>query len=256
MTLYAGAGEATIYRDPGPAGEGPEVRARVDPDPVESARANRERVVRRIRGKARRYAVANRCDQVVTLTYRPGAEACATCERGRPWLGCRACRDRVKRDVQLFERRLRRIFGPVPLVRVLEDHKDGSIHVHAVMPRRFARNERASRLLATVWGHGFVDGDPAKRARGRSAREWSRLAAGYAVKYAAKNVDAGVLDPFEHALEVTEGFQPIAVRARQWTRAGAVEEAVALMAGEVPRYEWFSDGVEGWRGPPVVFLGW
>jgi hypothetical protein len=185
--VHEDAGEAVIYRESvrdSPADTSrrcdvPEsVRAALDAD-------NRERAARRLRTGARRYAVANRCDRVVTLTYRATGAPVCRCGADRPDYACRECRVRVRADVKRFLRRLRTVYGPVPVGYGLESHADGSVHVHAVMPKRYAPNERQGRVLRELWSRGFVDADPPKRRPiGDGGRERCRSAARYAVKYA------------------------------------------------------------------------
>jgi hypothetical protein len=163
----------------------------------------------------------------------------------------------VRREVYAFARRVRRVHGPIPYAYSVEAHKDGSAHVHVVMPKRLAANERSTRILAGLWGLGFVDADPPRRLRrDLSARDLCRLAASYASKYATKSIDGGNWDAYEHTYEVGQGFQPLAVRAACFDWEAAWARAVVEMGGEVPRHEWFSASDPEWTGPPVAFLGW
>src|SRR5204862_2633516 len=130
-------------------------------------------------------------------------------------------------------------------VRVFERHKSGALHVHFISSRTVRK-----RHLARLWGHGFVD---AGRAAGTGGREMARSAARYAAKYIGKSTVAGF---GRHSYEVRQGFQPAVRLGRFAGDAVAWTEVVRAMGGELPSYEWRSTGVEGWRGPPVLFLSW
>jgi hypothetical protein len=255
VTLYEDAAEATIYRPPVPPADEDEVRdgGAAAPFPPERTEDEariaqgecRERTVRRAKGRARRYATANRATHLWTFTYRPDPDG------HRPQLDRPADRRRVKLDWARFAR----ILPPgTAWLRTLEGHKDGSIHVHAAMT--YGRgDERRTRALAALWGHGFVDEAKVRPTR-PGQRERARAVARYVVKYAVKAIEAGDLEPGEHAYEVAQGFGPVAVRLRAWTRAEARREAIGTMGGEVPAYEWESDECATWTGPPVTFLAW
>lgn len=162
-----------------------------------------------------------------------------------------ADRARVKRDWHEFARRLPE---GTAWVRTLEKHADGHVHIHAAMSYGKG-DERRTRRLARLWGRGFVDEAVAGQRRpGRNER--ARECARYVVKYATKAIEDGDLDPGEHGYEVAQGFGPLMVWVRAWSRREAWTELVREMGGEVPAYEWSSDESESWRGPPVGFLSW
>jgi len=256
---YPDAGEALAYREVGDVSrEDHQLRTDVSPA-VRAAldQGNRERSIRRIRTTSRRYAVASKCDQVVTLTFRPGSLPCAESGDDRPVYSCRDFRRAVRAEWDRTARRLRAVYGAVPFLVVLEPHADGHIHVHIVVPRRFVVRERTTRLIAGLWGLGWVDGDGDgfKRRPGESSRERCRRACRYAVKYAVKGVEGGQLEPGEHSYEVGEGFQPVAVRAVAWDAAGAFGVGIGIMGGEVPAYTFDSGSDPDWRGPPLLYWG-
>lgn len=251
------AGEATIVgttTDPSsyedrPAPLVPHDRAHDFTDQAD----NRARVARRARQVARRYAVSNGCERLWTLTYRNG-RPCTACNSTRPLYACRPCRNRVRSDVRRFWFRLRARKGrtaAMPYVYTLEEHKDGHVHVH-VATTLHSPGERVHRAVAGLWGHGFVD--EARPRGGRRAR--ARKAAGYAIKYATKAIEAGVLDPGEHAYEVGQGYQAPVLVLPLATREAGIAAAIRAMWDEEPAYRWESEPGEDWRGPPVVFLSW
>jgi hypothetical protein len=139
----------------------------------------------------------------------------------------------------------------VAWARVFERHRSGALHVHFIASRGFG-DERRTRALARLWGHGFVDARRLGRP-GEGRRERARSAARYAAKYVGKDAVAGF---GRHSYEVRQGFQPEAVRLEAATDREAWTQLVRLMWGEVPGYEWSSAGDTSWRGPPVRFLGW
>jgi hypothetical protein len=218
------------------------VSCAVDEGAAVAAAEQRQRVSRRARGRSRRFAVENGCTRLWTFTYAPD-------ENGRrpTW----AERARVKRDWHEFARRLP---PGTAWLRTLEKHADGHVHVHAAMSYGKG-DERRTRRLARLWGHGFVDEGEAHQSRpGRNER--ARATARYVVKYATKSIEAAELDPGEHAYEVAQGFQPVTVRIFAASRARAWAELVRCQGGEVPAYEWDSGDSEDWTGPPVGFLSW
>lgn len=262
VVVYEDAAEAVVYRTPDRQGESETVKRRTavvaaEPVELEAPQADRSSTARRIRTHARRYAVANRCDQLVTCTYRDGhPKPCVKCGADRPVYTCRTCRDRVRQDANRFARRVRSVFGPIPLEYFLESHASGEVHVHFVAPRAIAKRERETRVLAGLWSRGFVDATP-DRVRGESARERCRRSARYASKYAAKAVEGGELDPSERAYSTAHGFQPVVTRGRTWTMQ-AGELSAQLLLGEVkpPAYRFDSGDDPEWRGPPMVFMSW
>lgn len=257
LVAHLEAGEASIYRDDRHGGDADDRRQGEGLTLTAEAEAdNRERSIRRIKTRARRYAVANHCDQLVTATYRTG-DPCGECGHNRPWKPCRTCRRRVRADVREFCRRARASFGgTIPYLRALEDHRDGSIHVHMVMPRFFAYAERLTRRLARLWSWGFVDADPPKvhRKGVQTEREGCRAVARYAVKYATSDVGDGSLDPYEHAVETGEGFQHAPLVGLFWDRASAEAAAVVLMGGVDPSYRFDSADDPGFAGFPLLWL--
>lgn len=195
---------------------------------------------RRARGKVRRYCAANRLNRLGTLTYR-GA-------------GCHDPRV-LRGDVAVFFRRLRAGLGdrPFPYLWTAEWHKTGhGLHVH------FAVGEFTRRsLIDRAWGHGFVHikllGDLPV---GTGAVGQARKAAGYLSKYVGKAFEEGGRIPGLHRYEIAQGFVPVRVEVWGRTRDEAVREAVRLMGGEIPETVWVSDGVEGWKAPPAVWVQW
>lgn len=257
VKVWPDAAEALVVGTAPPAASAEDHRSALVPDGSRreyvDVQGNRERVARRARQTARRYAVSNGCERLWTLTYRDG-RPCRSCGNARPLYACRACRDRVRADVRRFWHRLRSSKGrtaELPYVYTLEEHKSGHVHVH-MATRLHSPGERVHRAVATLWGHGFVD--EARPRGGRRAR--ARKAAGYAIKYATKAIESGALDPGEHAYEVGQGYQPTVVLWSADTRADGERAALASMFGEVPAYRWESESLEDWRGPPVVFMSW
>jgi hypothetical protein len=243
-TVYPDAGEAVMWREPGYGADaspveaeaadgtsgGPRLGPTADALPTDPAE-NQRRASRRSKGRVRRYAVANRCTRLWTFTYGQANHSTA----------------RAKRDWAAFARRLKERRPDLAWVRVLELHPGGhGVHIHAGLSEYLPKPE-----LARLWGHGFVDARKIRTKRGGG--EDARAAARYLAKYATK---AAETSPGEHAYEVAQGHQPVAVRVRAWESHQLYRELVGLMWGEVPSYEWDSSGDPEWRGPPVRFLSW
>ena len=197
---------------------------------------------RRARGRLRRYCAANGLNRLGTLTYRPP--------------GCHDPRQ-ARADAGRFFRRLRAGLGgdPFPYVWVPEWHKtDHGMHLHFAVGRFVPRSE-----IAEAWGHGFVhikllSGTPS------GAGTWgeARRAAGYLSKYVAKTF--GEDDQHKrprglHRFDVAQEFSSRAVRLYGDSPGEVVREASRLMGGW-PATVWTSGQVEGWQGPPALWLQW
>jgi hypothetical protein len=87
----------------------------------------------------------------------------------------------------------------------------------------------------------------------------SRKAAGYLSKYVAKSFDddaEGVLRPKGlHRFDVAQGFTPRTTLIRGATPAEVLAHAAGAMGGQ-PDVFWSSADVEGWQGPPAVWVQW
>jgi hypothetical protein len=199
------------------------------PRPADDLADNRARSLRRLRGRARRYAVANHLARLCVVTNRE-----VITDRGV-----------MLRRVSGFIRRLRAAHGPLPYMVTLEWHPGGhGLHANVLLDRWIAKDE-----LAALWGHGFVD-VRLMRSRRRRGVSPARVASSYAVKYATKAAEEW---PRQHAYEVGQGFQPEVVRL---SGTDLVRRVIGVMGGEVPSYVWDSASVTDWRGPPVLFVAW
>lgn len=204
-------------------------------DPERSA----AEAARRARSKVRRYCAANRLNRLGTLTYR--GEGCHD-----PY--------EVRGHVAEFFRGLRSGLGgrSIPYVWTAEWHKtDHGLHVH------FAVGEFVRRsLIEQAWGHGFVHikllGDLPV---GSGAVAEARKAAGYLSKYVGKSfVERRI--PGLHRYEVAQGFQPAVTAVWGRTADEAIDKASDLLGGVQPAVRWDSASVEGWQGPPAVWVSW
>lgn len=227
--MYPEAGEATITHVPsgrGTTGIGREPRttsSAIGPVVTHGIRA---------KGKVRRYARTNRLRFLWTLTY---ADEPAT-------------RAEVTVHLRWFLQQMRRLFGRLPLVVVIEEGgASGRLHVHFGAPR-FLSIESVRR----AWPHGIVHvGDPRKLAGRVPVR---RLAA-YLAKYVAKELDADELadpkgrDAGAHRYLVTQGFQPTRWRLR-YVRIGAASERMRGLYGEPDAMVSFGD----WQKGPIFGL--
>lgn len=203
---------------------------------LERAVDNARRASTRAAKQLRLFIVANMLTRMWTLTY---AEA--------QW-----DRSAVMRDVNDFQQRLRTYLGEdFPAAYVLELHPNGhGWHVHMALQSRFIRWS----LLGQLWGHGVVqysDGQKAiNNCHGERAK--ARRLASYLTKYMAK-AWAGDHEHGHHRYEVTQGFGVEKVRRVFKSLAAAVGWLNDCEGGR-PGYEWASDGVEDWHGPPAWVL--
>lgn len=205
--------------------------------------------MRRARINARRYCTSLGLDRLVTLTFR-----CRRCDQPTGCV-CPEGPDRPRHDefdfvvacIESFRRRVRSKLGRVPLLIVVEHHKDGCLHVHFVFDRWLDQD-----VIAQCWGWGFVK---LKRKRHKGfgervgKREKARRCAAYVTKYITKEHH----EPGRKSYSTTRGLVPAPVRQRFMTR----EEALgwlSIVTGEQPGYVWSSEDVEGWEAPPVWLL--
>lgn len=130
-----------------------------------------------------------------------------------------------------------------------ELHKSGhGWHVHFVVGQFIARG-----LIESAWGRGFVHikliGDLPV---GSGVRQEARVAARYASKYLSKDIGgSGGLNRYDCA----QGFQPKAEPITARTLDEAVGAASDRMGAE-PEIVFRPDQVEGFQGPPAVWLSW
>lgn len=179
---------------------------------------NRARAARRARRAVEDYVVVNECTKMWTLTYAV------------------KCWDRSEcvEDVHDFVRRWREFEGrPFPYVYVIEEHQDGSFHVHfAVRHDHFTDFF----VLRRLWGHGRVRFDKQRKGRDKSRRSKVRLAS-YMTKYLTKAFD-DVSVSGQHSYEVGQGFQP----GSEVRYFASFAEASEWVAQKNPRLDlvWFS----------------
>jgi hypothetical protein len=237
LRLYPSAGEAGGSWSSG--GE-PSSRVPDDDDEVEAVDPDRSaaEAARRARGKIRRYAAANCLNRLGTLTYA----------------GVGLHDQRVFRDhMAVFFRRLRAETGgkAFPYVWVPEWHKSGhGLHAHFAVGSFVPR-----RKIEAAWGRGFVHikllGDLPV---GSGKHGEARRAAGYLAKYVGKDFDQEKLAGL-HRYEVAQGFAPRSLLLHGATLLDVFRQAADVM-GDMPTTLWQSQGVEGWQGPPAVWLSW
>jgi len=120
----------------------------VDSEQSEATKKRREDSARRTELAFRRLILANlrdvECPVLVTLTY---AELQTDIGSAR-------------KDFYNFQKRASRIFKNWKYIAVPEFQKRGAVHFHAMcwgIPESVVRHERSTRLVAELWGKGFVD---------------------------------------------------------------------------------------------------
>jgi hypothetical protein len=168
------------------------------------------------------------------------------------------CHDpqQIRLDVAAFFRGLRSTLGgePFPYVWVPEWHKSGhGLHVHFAVGGFVPRA-----LIDKAWGRGFVHIKRLSQLPVGSGRlEEARRAAGYLSKYVTKAFDG---DESSRALglhryEVAERFQPKVMGFRGCSAGSVIAQASGVM-GRRPARRWSSLDVEGWQGPPAIWVAW
>lgn len=163
----------------------------------------------RAKGKVRRYARHNRLCKLWTLTYAVEAPSLAA----------------AGSDVQQFMRRLRRRYGAIPVVFVVElGEQKGRLHWHFAADRFLDVDE-----IRAMWPHGRIN--VAKLKWLKTQRPWRRLSL-YLAKYIAKGflrLEEGAgrysREPGAHRYLVSQGFDPPVWRFRFPSEA----EALAVM---------------------------
>lgn len=82
-----------------------------------------------------------------------------------------------------FMRKMRGRFGTLHALSVMEFQKRGAVHFHCIffnLSPEVERTERSTRLIASLWGHGYVDIERVRSARNVGA---------YVCKYLNKSAD-------------------------------------------------------------------
>jgi len=231
LSLYPEAGEAGgSFRGLGGSRSGGSGLS--EPDPERAA----AEAARRARAKVRRYCAANGLNRLGTLTYAGEGEH-------DPQV--------VRADIRRFFRGMRRGSGgeAFPYLWVPELHKSGhGWHAHFAVGRFIRRG-----LIESAWGRGFVHikliGD---LPTGATSREEARVAARYLSKYVDKTFDdGGGLNRYD----VAQGFQPLKAALQAPTLSEVVDVASVTM-GTYPDVVFRPDHVEGFAGPPSVWMSW
>jgi len=81
-------------------------------------------------------------------------------------------------DWREFMRKMRLRFGRLHALSVMEFQQRGAVHFHCIffnLPPDLEQNERVSREIATLWGHGFVDVERIRSAKNVGAYVCSYL---------------------------------------------------------------------------------
>ena len=179
---------------------------------------------RRARTAARRYVVANRCDQMITFTY---AQACHD-------------RDQFVADMHAFWLALRAALGgkPFPYLWVPEWHKSHGLHAHAAVSQYipFALIRACGDVAAS--GSSGWPAHPPGRSAGVVA-ERARICARYLAKYFGKAFDDERRVLGRHRYDIGQGFRPKRIVFTADTRDGALAQACDHMGSRADTL-WFS----------------
>lgn len=190
-----------------------------------SARSGEEGA-RRARRQVRQYVVANRCDRMLTLTYRGAGNH---------------DRDALVAHLHEFWRALRAGVGRAfPYVWVPELHPGGhGWHAHAALGSFVP-----VRLVRACWPHGDrIDLQRKGRVGSSEAAtvERAKIAARYVGKYLGKGFEETARALGRHRYEFAQGFRPKVERYEAATRA-AVVAALDERMGRFPvAASWFSE---------------
>lgn len=166
--------------------------------------ANRERATKRARTKVRRLAKAKGLATLLTLTYRENMTD----------------RDRMKRDFDVFMKRLRRAVPDVEYICVFERQKRGAWHAHIAVRRvlpfyvRKGVMVKSYDLLRSMW-RGVVGADNGNVdvSRNRRVQRSAAKLAVYLAKYIGKDLGAD-LAKWENSYSASGRALPDAVCER------------------------------------------
>jgi hypothetical protein len=208
-----------------------------------------QEAARRAATKIRRWATANECDRLWSLTY---SNEFVPETLGAIW----------SVHAEAFRERLYELVGErFPLLLVPErGSKSGRPHLHALTNRYLPKE-----LVERAWGKGWVDGrrlmvwqdrvsGQVVNTRRMGRRERCRAAAGYLAGYVKK----GFIEDHEfgrHRYSTSRGFAPRSRSARLLTSRGARSWCRLTMPGRLSS-EWSSDESAAWVGPPVWLGYW
>ena len=186
---------------------------------------NRNRAERRAKRRVEDFMVHNEITKMWTLTY---AEKC--------WSRTRCVADIHAFMIEWKKYEHGRAF---PYVWVIEQHKDGSFHVHLGV-----RGDHHTDFFALkrLWGKGRIRFDAQRKSRDGSKRSIQRMAH-YLTKYLTKTFD-DARDSGTHRYEVAEGFQPGTETQHFATHLDAV--AWLMQKNSQLRCVWFSGDNPKW----------
>jgi hypothetical protein len=141
---------------------------------------------------------------------------------------------------------------------VLELHSDGErLHVHLGLGQYVPKA-----ALASLWCHGFVDIRRIRAKPTEGERAKANRTAHYLAKYVGKAFDAAAGDDGSgpgcgrHRYEVGQGFQPQSTGQLFASESAARVWLLDQEGGSAPSYEWTSDDIDGWPGPPTRGFQW
>lgn len=189
---------------------------------LDRAACNRARASRRARTKVRRLSISKGVNCLLTLTYRENM----------------LDRDRCKRDLDVFIKRLRRALPSFEYIACLERQKRGAWHIH-IGCRRVQSHYvhkgslvKSYDLLRSLW-RGVVGADNGtcnvQKRRSRAPRKIAM----YIAKYIGKEMGED-LRKFENSYSASGGAlsPPIVLRILQASQIAAVNEAMALLLSD------------------------
>lgn len=192
---------------------------------LDRAAANRDRATKRARTKVRRLAKAKGLATLLTLTYRENMTD----------------RERMKRDFDVFMKRLRRVVPTVEYICVFERQKRGAWHAHIAVQRvlpfyvRKGVMVKSYDLLRSMW-RGVVGSDNGNVdvSRNRRVQRSAAKLAVYLAKYIGKDLGAD-LSKWENSYSASGRALPDAVSERLLgaTASDAVQAMADLLGAEL-----------------------
>jgi hypothetical protein len=203
---------------------------------------NDQRAVRRARGMIRRMCREFELCRMWTLTY---AEACHD-------------RARLVADLEGFAREFKERFPGVVWLAVPELHPgteetpSHGWHVHLAVSKWIP-----FRLVNECWPHGHTETPKGSDGKPLAGKIDATVTAQYLCKYVAKSLGEGREYLGQHRYFRPKGVEVTVEDIRPGGIYGVEEArrvAIAYFGGLKPTYEFESDELESWSGPPVVCL--
>ena len=191
---------------------------------LERLTQNRDKAGRRARTKVRRLCLSKYLDCMLTLTYRENM----------------VDRDRCKRDLDVFLKRLRRVLPTFQYIAVLERQERGAWHVHIACHRVQSHYMhkgmlvKSFDLLRALWRAVVGTDNGTVNVSKRKGRPSPRKVAMYLAKYIGKDLGED-LRKWENSYSASGRAlpQPIVVRVLRSLLSDACRDSLDLLEAEM-----------------------